>query len=358
MITNSKHILLVNLGSPAGTQTRQVRSYLREFLDDPRVIDLPTLLRRFILYAFILPRRPAKSARAYASIWRQEGSPLVYHTRVLSESLQEFFNKNKLNSSFLPVHVHWAMRYGSPSLETVLKKINMQPGDQLTIVPLYPQYATSTTGTALAEIYRLLSLPWNTPSLTLKVIPPWYKHPLYIDCLSKSVQKYLPPSLSDLDTHSRILFSFHGLPHRHLQKSSSPNNSCLAENYSCCEKPSVDHTYCYRAQCHQTSVLLAKSLGLKQEQWTLCFQSRLGAGKWTLPSTQDTLIKLAREGIKHIYIVAPSFICDCLETLEELAQAGKEIFLENGGQSFCYIPCLNSDHTWVETLAHLTSDSR
>lgn len=345
--SKTSHILLVNLGSPKSPSIADVRSYLKEFLDDPRVIDLPTPLRKFILHAFILPFRPKKSAHAYQSIWTSQGSPLAVHTQSLTKSLKQYF------TSHTNVQIHHSMRYGQPSIANVVQKMSLCDGDKLIILPLYPQYATSTTGSVLAEVYRILGSTWNIPSIQIKTVEPFYQHPQFINAIVSSIRPYIDVKT---DAKPHLLFSFHGLPHRHLQKSQCAPHTCLHENFSCCESITTNNAMCYRAQCHATAKLVAKTLGLDDTQWTLAFQSRLGRATWIGPYTSELLKNLQTKDIKHLVVACPSFVSDCLETLEEIGLQGRKTFLAHGGNQFDLVPCLNDNNDWTTGLASILED--
>lgn len=339
MIT--KGILLINLGSPQSPEVPDVKKYLAQFLDDPRVIDLPTLGRRLLLYGIILPFRPKRSAKAYRKIWLAEGSPLVIHTKNLAQKL-----KTKLQGKF---QIEWGMRYGTPSIEQGVNNLLELGCTEITLVPLYPQYASSSTGTALEVVYKYLGSLWNVPAITLKQLPPFYNHEKYIEVLSSSIDKELKnnPSLDHL------LFSYHGLPHRHIQKSEVCKNTCLKPEYSCCETISQANAYCYRAQCIATTKAVAQILNLKPDFYSTSFQSRLGRQPWILPNTSEIIPMLPKKGIKNLAVVCPSFVADCLETLEEIGIAAQESFTTAGGQSFRLIPCLNDSEEWVNVLGEM-----
>jgi ferrochelatase len=321
-------LLLVNLGSPASTSVADVRSYLNQFLMDPYVVDLPWPLRR-LLVSLILIKRPAASAHAYASIWWEDGSPLV----VLSKRLQE------------AMKVELAMRYGEPSLQTVLTRLAAQGIKQVTLAPLYPQFADSTTTTVIEEARRVVreqKLP-----ISFSILPPFYDQPEYLDALVDSAKPYLE---QDFD---HLLLSFHGLPERHLHKL-DPSGHCL-KGADCCRtaSPEVLAT-CYRAQCLRSAELFAQRLGLKPEQWSVSFQSRLGKAKWIEPYTEARLDELGKQGVKKLLVMCPAFVADCIETLEEIGDRGREQFVEAGGESLQLVPCLNDHSSWVAALKTLS----
>jgi len=324
-------LLLVNLGSPASTDVADVRSYLNQFLMDPYVIDLPWPLRRLIV-SLILVRRPAASAHAYASIWWEEGSPLV----VLSKRLQA-----AMKSSWRHGPVELAMRYGEPSLQTVLTRLAAQGIKQVTLAPLYPQFADSTTTTVIEEAKRVVRA--QQLAMRFSILPPFYDQPEYLDALVDSAKPYLEQGFDHL------LLSFHGLPERHLHKLDSSGH-CL-KGADCCRTASPEVlARCYRAQCLRSAELFAQRMGLKPEQWSVSFQSRLGRAKWIEPYTEARLDELGKQGVKKLLVMCPAFVADCIETLEEIGDRGREQFVEAGGESLQLVPCLNDHPRWVAAL--------
>ncbi len=327
-------LLLVNLGSPASTSVADVRRYLNQFLMDPYVIDLPWPVRR-LLVSLILLKRPAQSAHAYASIWWPEGSPLV----VLSQRLQQ---------AMAPIWTHGpvelAMRYGELSIEKALLRLAEQGVKRVTLAPLYPQFADSTTTTVIEEAKRVLrdkQLP-----LQLAILPPFFQEPVYLDALVASAQPHLAQGFDHL------LLSFHGLPERHLHKLDSSGH-CL-KGAECCKNaaPQVLAT-CYRAQCLRSAELFAERAGLQPHQWSVSFQSRLGRAKWIEPYTEARLDELAKAGVKKLLVMCPAFVADCIETLEEIGDRGREQFQAAGGEELVLVPCLNEHPQWVSALKTL-----
>ena len=328
-------LLLVNLGSPASTDVADVRRYLNQFLMDPYVVDLPWPLRR-LLVSLILIKRPAASAHAYASIWWDEGSPLV----VLSKRLHQ-----AMKGSWTHGPVELAMRYGEPSLQTVLTRLAAQGIKQVTLAPLYPQFADSTTTTVIEEAKRVVRE--HQLAMRFSLLPPFYDQPEYLDALVDSAKPYLE---QDFD---HLLLSFHGLPERHLHKL-DPSGHCL-KGVDCCRTaaPEVLAT-CYRAQCLRSAELFAQRMGLKPEQWSVSFQSRLGRAKWIEPYTEARLDELGKQGVKKLLVMCPAFVADCIETLEEIGDRGREQFIEAGGESLQLVPCLNDHPSWVAALKTLS----
>ncbi len=332
-----KGILFVNLGSPNSTKVSDVRTYLREFLSDQYVIDTSWLMRKFIVECIILPRRPKKSAEAYESIWWDEGSPLI----VLS---QRFTEKAK---ELLEAPVALAMRYGNPSINDGITELKQQGVTDILVVPLYPHYAMSTVTTVVEKAKAVQKK--NHPSINLEFLPVWYNHPDYIDVLSSQIKEELP------EEFDYLLFSYHGVPHSHIFKTDITQSHCQINN-ECCQKATGEtgqkaQSVCYRHQCFTTSWLTAEKLGLSEEQYGIAFQSRLGNQPWLQPATDNTLESLPAKGKRKIAIVCPAFVSDCLETLEEIKEEGKEIFLEAGGKEFSYIDCLNDQDAWVKLMA-------
>lgn len=331
----TRAVLLTNLGSPDGTDIPSVRKYLKQFLMDPYVIQLPWLLRWLIVYLFVLPLRPKTSAHAYQSIWWQEGSPLL----VLSQRLLDAV-KSKTD-----VPVAMAMRYGSPGIEEQLLQLVKQEGiDEVLLIPLYPHYADSTVKTTLAEAKSVIAR--FDLNVKLEILAPFYQDPAYIGALVASTA----PWIGQGKEFEHILFSYHGLPELHLTKADPTGGHCL-KTANCCQTDSPAHEYCYRHQVLRTTECFVQTAGLKPGQYSVSFQSRLGKAKWLEPSTVDTLEKLAQGGVKNLLVLCPAFVTDCLETLEEIAIQGSEIFKKAGGESLTLIPCLNDQQQWASAIS-------
>lgn len=328
-----KGVLLVNLGSPDSTQVKDVRRYLDEFLMDERVIDVPYLLRVLLVRGIILNTRPKRSAAAYKKIWWPEGSPLI----VLSERLQ------KKVDVLTKVPVALAMRYGNPSIKSGLDELHAKGVKEVLLVPLYPQFAMATTETILVLAEEIRKK--HFPQISFTNLPPFYNHPDYVRALSNSIQDYLMGK-----NWEHILFSYHGVPERHIRKSDITKSHCKIDG-QCCQTASPAHEFCYRHQCYETTKQVAKYLELKDGSYSTSFQSRLGRDPWLQPYTDKTIEDLAKKGIKKMAIVTPAFVSDCLETLEEIGMEGKEEFLHAGGEEFHVVPCLNDDDAWVKTLS-------
>ncbi|MCQ4324076.1 ferrochelatase [Stutzerimonas stutzeri] len=330
-------LLLVNLGSPASTEVADVRRYLDQFLMDPYVVDLPWPLRR-LLVSLILIKRPAQSAHAYASIWWPEGSPLIVLSRRLQDALLPHWPQG-------PVEL--AMRYGEPSIEGALVKLAGQGISQVTLAPLYPQFADSTATTVIQEARRVIRE--RGLALQLSILQPFYDQPEYLDALVASARPYLE---QDFD---HLLLSFHGLPERHLHKSDPTGAHCL-KGADCCQRAEGEVlASCYRAQCLRSAAGFAARAGLRDDQWSVSFQSRLGRAKWIEPYTETRLDELAGQGVKKLLVMCPAFVSDCIETLEEIGDRGREQFVAAGGEELLLVPCLNSHEEWVQALAKLCS---
>ena len=326
-------VILLNLGSPNSTSTPDVRNYLREFLMDGRVLDIPFLLRWLIVHCFILPRRPQQSAEAYQSVWTDEGSPLIVTSFKQQKALQEK----------LDIPVALGMRYGNPSTEAAIDELINKGVDDLFIIPLYPHYAMSSYETAVVYLNKILKK--KKVSMRTRLLPPFYKDEAYITALVESAKPYLENS-----DYDRLIFSFHGIPERHILKSDPSKSHCFKSDV-CCQNCNVAHATCYRHQCIQTVQSFVNQLGLPKEKYFLSFQSRLGRDPWLQPYTDKTIEKHAEDGYKKIKVICPAFTTDCLETLEEIAMEGKEIFEEAGGEHFEHIPCLNENENFIEFLA-------
>jgi ferrochelatase len=313
-------ILLINLGTPDAPTASALRRYLKEFLSDRRVVEIPRAVWWLILNGIILNTRPAKSAAKYASIWQADGSPLKVHTERLSQRLGE----ELAGRGMADVVVDYAMRYGQPSVASVIRKLREQGCDRLLVLPLYPQYAASSAGTALDAVHRVMLTSRNTPDL--RTLRHYHDHPGYIGALKQSVEAYWAE-------HGRpdvLLMSFHGIPKRSLD---------LGDPYHC--------------ECLKTGRLLAEALGLTKEQYRIAFQSRFGKAEWLQPYTAATLHELGQEKTRRVDAICPGFAADCLETLEEIAMEGKADFLKAGGGEYHYIPALNTRPTWVSALADI-----
>lgn len=329
----SKGVLLVNLGSPDSTNPKDVKKYLGEFLMDERVIDVPYWARVLLVKGIILNTRPKKSAEAYQKIWWDEGSPLI----VLSQRLT-----SKIDN-FTSVPVALAMRYGTPNIQAGLQELHDKGVDEVLLFPLYPQFAMATTETILVLAEELRKKQF--PNMQFTTVPAFYNHPDYIRVLGNSMEE----RLKEVD-YEHLLFSYHGVPERHIRKSDITKSHCKIDG-SCCNTASAAHQFCYRHQCFETTRLVAEYLNLKSNTYSVSFQSRLGFDPWLKPYTDRTIERLGLKGVKKLAIVTPAFVSDCLETLEEIAVEGQEIFHEVGGEEFTVVPCLNDRNDWVKVLS-------
>lgn len=329
---SQKGVLLVNLGSPDSPSVGDVRRYLRQFLMDGRVLDAPWPVRFGIVHFAILPSRPKQSAEAYEKIWLPEGSPLVVTSKRVCATVRQH----------TPLPVEVAMRYQNPSISSALNKLIYQGVDEVLLIPLFPHYAMSSFETAVEEVRAELAK--QAPLARLQVQPPFFDAPDYIAALAASARSYLA---EDFD---HLLFSFHGLPERHLRKSDPTCSHCLKVK-NCCETPSPAHATCYRAQCFKTVRAFADQVGLAREKYSIAFQSRLGRDPWLQPYTDKEIERLARGGVKKLLVMCPAFVTDCLETLEEIGMRGQESFHEAGGEKLTLIPCLNEHPQWIQALA-------
>ncbi|ADE55433.1 ferrochelatase [Coraliomargarita akajimensis] len=326
-------VILLNLGSPDSTSVADVRRYLREFLMDGRVLDAPKPVRWFLVNCLILPKRPKESAEAYASIWTEHGSPLILTSREQQAALGEQ----------LDIPVSLGMRYGSPSTEGALEELLQQGVDDLFIIPMYPHYAMSSYETAVVHLME--SVRRLAPSVKTTLMPPFYQDPGYINALVESAR----PSLESGD-FDKLIFSFHGIPQRHLVKGDPSHHHCM-QTPDCCNTCHPAHATCYRHQCVMTVEKFVQAMQLPKEKYMVTFQSRLGREPWLQPYTDQTLKALPGKGVKKVKIMCPAFTADCLETLEEIAGEGEEIFTHAGGESFEQIPCLNAQPTFINYLA-------
>ncbi len=328
-----KGTLLVNLGSPESPEPKDVKKYLGEFLMDERVIDVPLWARTLLVKGIILNTRPKTSAKAYKKIWWENGSPLI----VLSEQLQEKVQEQ------LEFPVALAMRYGSMTIKKGLQELVDKGCDEVFLIPLYPQFAMATTETILVLAEEIRSEFF--PQLKIESLKPFYNNPDYISVLANSIKE----DLKDKE-YEHLLFSYHGIPERHIRKSDITKSHCKIDG-SCCETASKAHEFCYRHQCKEVTRLVGEYLKLEPDTYSTSFQSRLGFDPWLQPYTDRTIERLGKKGVKTMAIATPAFVSDCLETLEEIAMEGEEIFHEVGGKDFTTIPCLNANEAWVALLA-------
>lgn len=331
-------ILLVNIGTPDSPEVADVRRYLREFLSDPRVIDIPAPLRWLLLNLIILPTRPKRSAKAYQKIWTPEGSPLLIYGAQLAQKLEAHFGADKCQ-------VRLGMHYGNPSIDAAFEAFSEAGIDDIIVVPLYPQYSAAATGSAIDRVMAAVKDKWVIPNLHF--IPPFFDHPAFIEALVQTSREALQNAKPD-----HILMSYHGVPERHCTKTDTGGAHCQ-KSETCCDELTQDNRNCYRAQCFETTRQLVKALDLDPAAVSTSFQSRLGRTPWIQPYTDELLTALGEENVKHLMVLEPSFITDCLETLEEIAMEGQASFKAAGGEAFTLLPCLNAQEPWVEALAKI-----
>lgn len=332
---NRTGLLLVNLGTPKAPTTEAVREYLLEFLSDPRVIDIPKWARDLLLKYIILPRRSPKSAAAYRSIWMPGGSPLLVHSKRLRE------NVCALDENLA---VYFSMRYGSPSLEKGLAVLTAAGCGRIVVFPLYPQFAESSTGSTIARLRKLAKKMDPKPELLF--VPPFYEEPSFIDAFAAVARPVLDSFQPD-----HVLFSFHGLPERHVKKTDESGAHCLVKK-DCCDAIREVNRNCYKAQCYATARALRTTLGLEPDATTVAFQSRLGRTPWIQPFTDVVLDQLGARGVKRLAVMCPAFVADCLETLEEIGIRAKEQFAKHGGE-LILVPSLNSSTPWARAILGL-----
>ena len=333
-------VVLINLGTPDAPTPRAVRRYLREFLSDPRVIDISAPARWLLLNAIILPFRPRRSAHAYAQIWTDAGSPLLIHTTKLAEELER-----SLGPRFV---VRVAMRYGSPSIESALDGLRAARTSQIVAVPLFPQYASASTGTALDKLYRIAGRALTVPHV--RVAPPFYAHEGFV----RATAAIAAPILAARGPE-HVVMSYHGLPERQVTAADETQRYCLARE-DCCAAIGESNHMCYRAQCFATSRAIAAALRLAPGSYTVAFQSRLGRTPWIGPATDEVIVQLAGRGVRKLAVLCPSFVSDCLETLEEIGLRGREQWLAAGGEELTLVPCVNAHPEWVAGLSRIVRE--
>ncbi len=333
-----KGVLLVNLGSPESPTPKDVKPYLDEFLMDKYVIDVPFLLRALLVRSIILRKRPEKSAAAYAKIWWEEGSPLV----VISERMK------KKVATKVDIPVALAMRYGTMTILKGLQELKDKGVTEVMLFPLYPQHAMASTTTILVLAEELRQK--HFPEMKFTIVPAFYNKPGYIKALANSMKKHL-----NTFEYDHLLFSYHGIPKRHIRKTDITKSHCTIDN-KCCVTPSPAHEFCYRHQCFETTRQVVELLGIPEGKYSQTFQSRLAGDKWLTPYTDVEINKMPEKGIKKLAVVTPAFVSDCLETLEEIAMEANHQFKEHGGEEFLAIPCMNDGDEWCETVADWIKD--
>jgi ferrochelatase len=323
-------VLVAQLGTPAAPTASALRPYLRQFLSDPRVVDLHPLRWWPILYGIVLTLRPARSARLYRNIWQQDGSPLMIHSQQQTALLQQ-----QLGDSFKVV---LGMRYGQPSIDVAVRELLSQGIDRIVLFPMFPQFSCATTGSVYDAVYDALqgrNGPWRFERRrsmpALRIVPPYYDHPAYIDGLRVTIEETVASLTEEPD---RYLFTFHGIPRRYIEEGDP-----------------------YRWQCEETARLLAESLELDSDRWLMGFQSRFGKEPWLEPYTEEELVRLGGDGVRRLIAACPGFTADCLETLDEIGREGAEQFAEGGGQELTLAPCLNAHPAWIDAMAQITREN-
>ncbi len=333
---NKTGVLLVNLGTPDSPSVPHVRKYLREFLMDKRVIDIPLISRWMLVNLIIAPFRAPKSANVYKELWEERGSPLLFHTQDLTDKIKPILGDEYV--------VEMGMRYQTPSIESALEKIKQHPVTKIIVVPLFPQYASATSGSVHDKVMEVVSKWQVIPEM--KFVSRFFEEESFIDAFAALGKKYL-----DETNYDHVVFSYHGLPERQIKKGAFKDYCQLSDK--CCSNYNERNQYCYRAQCFETSRKLAEKLGITEEDYTICFQSRLGKDPWIQPYAEDVIKDLANKGKKKVLAYSPAFVADCLETTIEVGDEFKEYFIEAGGKQWQLVESLNSSDTWVESLKEI-----
>jgi protoporphyrin/coproporphyrin ferrochelatase len=328
-----KGVLLVNLGSPESPTAKDVKPYLDEFLMDRFVIDVPFLLRALLVRGIILQTRPKKSAQAYARIWTDEGSPLIVISKKMHKKVQ----------SLVDIPVALSMRYGTITIMKGLQELKDKGVTEVMLFPLYPQHAMASTTTILVLAEELRAK--HFPEIKFTTVPAFYNKPDYIKVLAESIKKHLEGFEYD-----HLLFSYHGIPKRHIRKTDITKSHCKIDR-TCCSTPSPAHEFCYSHQCYETTKLVTEYLNIPKDKYSQTFQSRLAGDKWLTPYTDVEVNKMPEKGIKKLAVVTPAFVSDCLETLEEIAMEANHEFKVHGGEEFMAIPCLNEEDAWCQVVA-------
>ncbi|WP_395073968.1 ferrochelatase [Flavobacterium sp.] len=329
-----KGVLLVNLGSPESPTAKDVKPYLDEFLMDRFVIDVPFLLRALLVRGIILQTRPKKSAEAYARIWTDEGSPLIVISKKMHKKVQ----------SLVDIPVALAMRYGTITIMKGLQELKDKGVTEVMLFPMYPQHAMASTTTIIVLAEELRAK--HFPEMKFTTVPAFYNKPDYIKVLAESIKKHLEGFEYD-----QLLFSYHGIPKRHIRKTDITKSHCKIDR-TCCSTPSPAHEFCYSHQCYETTKLVTEYLNIPKEKYSQTFQSRLAGDKWLTPYTDIEINKMPEKGIKKLAVVTPAFVSDCLETLEEIAMEANHEFKVHGGEEFMAIPCLNDEDAWCDLVAN------
>ncbi len=331
-------VLLIQLGTPDSPSVPDVRKYLREFLSDARVIDIPWLPRMLLVNFIIAPFRAPKSANIYRQLWTENGSPLLFYSESLKDKLQKIIGDD--------FEIELAMRYQNPSLESVLEKMRKKNYHRIIILPLFPQYASATNGSAIEKALKIIRKWWVIPDI--KIISQFYDDEGYINCFAANGKKY------KIEEYDHVLFSYHGLPERQLNKVHSQFNSHSANcsDYNCENEITEENKFCYKAASYATTRALAEKLNIRKEKYTVCFQSRLD-DKWLKPFADKTVIEKANEGAKKLLVFSPAFVADCLETTIEIGHEYQKLFISNGGEKLQLVESLNDSDLWAETVKEL-----
>jgi len=327
-------VLLIQLGTPDSPSVKDVRKYLSEFLNDPRVIDIPTVARFFLVNGIIVPFRAPKSAKIYQQLWTKEGSPLLMYSKSLQKKLQAAFENG--------VDIHLAMRYQSPSMENVLEEMRKKNYGRVILLPLFPQYASATTGSAIDKAMKIIRQWWVIPEI--RTISQFYNDEGFINCFVEKGKRY------NINEYDHVLFSYHGLPVRQVDKVYVDGKLCADHN--CENEITAENKFCYKAACYATTRLIAEKLNLPTEKYTVCFQSRLDKN-WLEPFADKTIIAQAERGAKKILVFSPAFVADCLETIIEIGHEYQQLFVEHGGEKVQLVESLNDSDAWVEALKKL-----
>ncbi len=334
---NKTAVLLINLGTPDSPSVSDVRSYLSQFLNDPRVIDIPWLFRKILVNLIIVPFRAPKSAKVYQQLWTENGSPLLFHSEKARDLLQEQLGDTH--------DVYLAMRYKNPSIPDVLEQIRKKNYRRIVVLPMFPQYASATTGSANDEVMRVLRKWWVIPEV--RMISQYYDHPLYLDAFADRARKY------NIDEYQHVLFSYHGLPERQVDK---VYDDGVCADHNCESEITEENKFCYKATCYATSRLLAERLGIPAEKYTVCFQSRLDK-KWLTPFSDAVVEDCARKGMKKILVLSPAFTADCLETIIEIGEEYQELFHSLGGEKVQLVESLNDHPLWIQCMKDIVLSS-
>jgi ferrochelatase len=327
-------VLLINLGTPDSPSTKDVRKYLFEFLNDPRVIDIPAIARFFLVNFIIVPFRAPKSAKIYKELWTEQGSPILIYGKSVQMKLQQTLGEK--------YKVELAMRYQNPGLDDVIGEMEKKNYNKIIILPLFPQYASASSGSAIDKAMKLISKWWIIPEI--KIISQFYDHEGYINTIVEQAKKY------KLNQYDHILFSYHGLPIRQVDKVYEDGRLC--EEHNCETEITEENKYCYKATCYATTRLLAERLNISEEKYTVCFQSRLDK-KWLEPFSDKAVIEKAKQGAKKLLVFSPAFVSDCLETTIEIGKEYQQLFEEHGGETIQLVESLNDHPMWIKTLKEM-----